>query len=234
MSQCYLSVDDWIERNCGPDENFMPVLARLRERLIGGELGVTGWRCTWDRYGRLLATDRVRQLIPPLAILDLKLDCLPSSWGIVLIPHSEWFSEEVNKPNQYRDGIKFYSEGICWTELEGWAELYLHDSGGIRLRSETDQAYSSSKAIQEEPVYRTGLAGKPTSWHLVQAECRRRWQAGERHPGKVGESRSDWARILVEWVKGEHPSAPSPTEKTLKGKLGGLLRELARSDHPAS
>jgi hypothetical protein len=235
MSQSYLSVDDWIERNCGPDENFMPALGRLRERLIGGELGVTSWRCTWDRYGRLMATDRVRQLIPPLAILDLKFDRRPPNRDIVLIPHNDWFTEEVSEPYRQTSGIRWLSEdGTCSAEPEGWAELYLHESGGIRLRSETDQAYSSSKAIQEAPVYRTGLAGKPTSWHVVQAECRRRWQAGERHPGKVGESRSDWARILVEWLKGEHPSAPTPTEKTLKSKLGGLLRELARTDHPAS
>ena len=234
MSQAYLSVEDWIERNCEPDEDFMPALRRLREHLIGGEFGITGWRCTWDRYGRLMATDKVRQPIPPLAILDLKFDCRPPNWDIVLIPLNERFSEEVNKPYQYTAGVKLYSEGVCWTEFEGWAELYLHESGGIRLRSKTDQAYSSSKAIQQELGYRTGLAGKPTSWHLVEMECRRRWQAGERHPGSIGESRSDWARSLLEWLEREHPSAPRPTEKTLKSKLAGLLRELARSDRPGS
>jgi len=90
------------------------------------------------------------------------------------------------------------------TEFEGWAELYLHERGSIRLRTETDQAHSS-KRIEEEPVYRTGLAGKPTSWHLIEAQCRRRWHAGERHPGKVGESRSDWARILLEWLSVSTP-----------------------------
>jgi hypothetical protein len=234
MSQAYLSVDDWIERNCEPDENFMPALRRLREHLIGGQFDVTGWRCTWNRNGRLIATDRVRQPIPPLAILDLKFDCRPPHWDIVLIPHNNSFSEAVNEPNPHTSGIKWYSEGVCLTEFEGWAELYLHERGSIRLRTDTDQAHSSSKAIKEEPVYRTGLAGKPTSWHLIEAECRRRWQAGERYPGKIGETRSDWARILIEWLKRKHPSAPRPTEKTLKSKLAGLLRELARSDRPVS
>jgi len=235
MSQTYLSVDDWIERNCRPDEDFMPALRLLREHLIGGEFGVTGWRCTWDRYGRVIAADRVRQPIPPLAILDLKFDCLPSSRDIVLIRDNDWFSEDVNPPPRERSQISWISEdGTCSTEPEGWVELYLHERGSIPLLTETDQAYSGSKAIKQEPVYRTGLAGKPTSWHLIQAECRRRWQAGERHPGNIGESRSDWGRILLEWLKREHPSAPRPTEKTLKSKLGGLLRELARSDRPAS
>ena len=235
MSQAYLSVDDWIERNCEPDENFMPALRRLREHLIGGQFDVTGWRCTWNRNGRLIATDRVRQPIPPLAILDLKFDCRPPHWDIVLIPQNNWFSEDVNEADRYTSGVRWISEdGTCSTEFEGWAELYLHERGSMRRRTDTDQAHSCSTAIKQEPVYRTGLAGKPTSWHLVQAQCRCRWQAGERHPGKVGESRSDWARILLEWLKREHPSAPRPTEKTLKSKLAGLLRELARSDHPAS
>jgi hypothetical protein len=235
MSQAYLSVEDWIERNCEPDEDFMPALRRLREHLIGGEFGVTGWRCTWDRYGRLTATDRVRQPVPPLAILDLKFDYRPPDWDIVLIRHNDWFSEEGSEPYWKTSEVRWISEdGTRSTEPEGWAELYLHERGSIRLRTDTDQAHSCSTAIKEEPVYRTGLAGKPTSWHLVEIECRRRWQAGERHPGSIGESRSDWARSLLEWLEREHPSAPRLTEKTLKSKLAGLLRELARSDRPAS
>jgi len=220
MSQAYLSVDDWIERNCAPHEDCMPALRRLREQLIAGEFGVTGWRCTWDRYGRLMATDKVRQPIPPLAILDLKFDCLPSRSDIVLIRNNDWFSEDVNPPPRERSEIKWISEdGTCSTEPEGWAELYLHERGRNSFPTETDQTHSA-KAIQEEPVYRTGLPGKPTSWHLVQAECRRRWQAGERHPGNIGESRSGWARILIEWLKREHPSAPGPTEKNIEEQIG--------------
>lgn len=235
MSQAYLSVEDWIERSCEPDEDFMPALRRLREHLIGGELGVTGWRCTWDRYGRLIATDRVRQPIPPLAILDLKFDCRPPDWDIVLIPQNGWFSEDVSPPPRDTSGITWISEdGTNLTEVEGWAELYLKEVGSIRLLTGTDQAYSSSKTIDEQRVYRTGLPGKPTSWHLIEAECRRRWQAGERSPGNVGESRSEWARILLGWLEREHPGAPRPTEKTVKSKLAGLFRELARSARPPS
>jgi hypothetical protein len=146
MSQAYLSIDEWIEQNCEPDENFKPALGRLREHLIGEEHGVTGWRCTWDRYGRIMAADRVRQPIPLLAILDLKFDCLPSSWDIVLIRHSDWFSEDVNPPPRDTSGITWISEdGTCSTEVEGWAELYLHELGSIRLLTDTDQANSSSK-----------------------------------------------------------------------------------------
>lgn len=73
---------------------------------------------------------------------------------------------------------------------------------------------------------RTGLAGRPTSWHLIEAECRQRYEARERHPGKAGESRAEWARVLIGWLGAEHPSAAVPQVKTLTNKLGKLLREL--------
>lgn len=81
-----------------------------------------------------------------------------------------------------------------------------------------------------EPVYGTGLPGRPTSWHLIERECRQRWQDGERHPGfgAGGESPAKWARVLIEWFGKTHRNAPTPKEKTLaSNKLPGLLRELA-------
>src|SRR4051812_20189340 len=136
MSQSYLSVDDWIERNCEPDENVMPALGRLGDRLIAAEFGVTGWRCTWDNSGRLAKTDRVRQSIPPLAILDLKFNCRPPDSDIVLIPHDDAFGEQGLDEHRLRIGM--YSEGV-WTEIEGWGKLYLHESGSIGLQSETER-----------------------------------------------------------------------------------------------
>jgi len=75
--------------------------------------------------------------------------------------------------------------------------------------------------------YRTGLAGRPTSWDLVEVECRRRYAAGERYPGKLGESRAEWAQVLINWLKSMHDGAPVPEQKTLTNRLGSLLRELA-------
>jgi hypothetical protein len=81
-------------------------------------------------------------------------------------------------------------------------------------------------SIVEAPPYRTGLAGKPSSWHLVEAECRRRWSAGERHIKKEMESPSEWASILLPWLVSQHPSAARPTLKTLSNRFSRLLREL--------
>jgi hypothetical protein len=79
------------------------------------------------------------------------------------------------------------------------------------------------------PTYRTGLPGKPTSWHLIEPECRRRYAAGERHPNKSTglESPTEWANVLIRWLQSSHPAAAPMELKTLaSNKLPGLLRQL--------
>jgi hypothetical protein len=80
----------------------------------------------------------------------------------------------------------------------------------------------------ETRVYQTGLAGRPTSWHLVEQECRDRYAAGERYLGKlgVGESTAEWAQVLRQWLAIQHPKAPQLKGKTFTNRLAGLLREL--------
>jgi hypothetical protein len=87
-----------------------------------------------------------------------------------------------------------------------------------------------AEPVVTAPASRTGLPGRPTSWHLIEAECRKRYAAGERHPGsKMGtESRAEWARALLKWFKTTQEGAPVPTEKTVVNKLAELLRELAQ------
>jgi hypothetical protein len=76
--------------------------------------------------------------------------------------------------------------------------------------------------------YRTGLSGRPTSWTLIEVECRRRYAQRERHP-----TRAEWARVLIAWLQSTHSDAPVPKEKTLKNRLAELLRELeASGEHP--
>jgi len=41
-------------------------------------------------------------------------------------------------------------------------------------------------------IYQTGLPGKPTSWHLIEAEFRQRFEAGNRSA-----TITEWARVLV-------------------------------------
>ena len=76
-------------------------------------------------------------------------------------------------------------------------------------------------SVADQAVYKTGLSGRPTSWQLIETECRRRFGTGERHPTRAG-----WARVLNEWLRTEHPDAPILGVKTLTNKLPGLFREL--------
>jgi hypothetical protein len=72
---------------------------------------------------------------------------------------------------------------------------------------------------REEPR-RTGLAGRSTSWHLVEAEFLQRHQAGE-----ASRAISEEADRLAAWLKRAHPNAPSATPKTISNRL--------RDDHRA-
>jgi hypothetical protein len=209
----------------------MPKLRTLRDRLLRGEVELTGWRCTWDTFGSVFQIDKVRRPITALELLDLKFDCLPHDWSIVLIPHNERFSEMVSNP----DGPKLYA--YDWNSIQGWSELYLSfrnaKPGALTaspIMEPVMRNYEDERKETDEPIYRTGLAGKPTSWHLIEAECRRRWKEGERHSNRLHESRTEWARVLLEWLGRKHPDAPMPKLKTLKNNLATVLRELAAND----
>jgi hypothetical protein len=85
-------------------------------------------------------------------------------------------------------------------------------------------------AAAKKPVVaeRTGTAGRPTSWHLVEAECRRRYAAGDRQPGKYGESPTAWARVLIPWLSEYHPTVPPLGKNAARNKLSRLLRGLEK------
>lgn len=76
-------------------------------------------------------------------------------------------------------------------------------------------------ALQDEPIYRTGVSGKPSSAHLVEPELRRRVKAGEVEPTLKAE-----AAALAEWLKSQHPQAPPMTAKTIRNRFRGLYRTL--------
>jgi hypothetical protein len=85
-------------------------------------------------------------------------------------------------------------------------------------------------AVQPAAAGKTGTAGRPSSWHLVETECRRRYKAGERHPGKVGESPKAWADVLLAWFQENHPGAPPLSLKTARNNLSRLLQKLERAE----
>ena len=94
-----------------------------------------------------------------------------------------------------------------WWNKPPWSDLKLLRSPIADFQAWLDRTSAAVAAPEAEP-YRTGLAGRPTSWSLVEAESRRRWGEGERHQGKAGpESPTEWARILSDWQQENYPSA---------------------------
>src|SRR3954470_7469573 len=63
-------------------------------------------------------------------------------------------------------------------------------------------------------TYQTGMAGAPTSKHLLISEMQRRAERGEMEQTLARETQH-----LLEWLAREHPAAPQPT-------LGAALNSL--------
>lgn len=119
-------------------------------------------------------------------------------------------------------GLRLLGGAVSWempTELLG-------------LAGEPAPSSLQADAANPRQIYRTLLPGRPTSWHLIEEECCRRWKAGDRHPNDRTklQSPAKWAEVLIGWLAKEHREAPKTTKKTVSGKLGPLLRKLAAAD----
>jgi len=85
----------------------------------------------------------------------------------------------------------------------------------------TKQSGESSKGA--DVVYRTGLAGRPTSRDLCEAEMRRRAGSGE-----LLTTLSAECKYLVEWLTKTHPEAPLIKAKLLGNGLRDVHAELKK------
>ncbi len=111
-------------------------------------------------------------------------------------------------------------------QFADWADLLgLSRPGFLERQSDT----STGVPTQPDP-HRTGFPGRPPkAKHLIEQEFRRRVDAGEVCPTLPEE-----AGALLEWLKGEHPSAPPPTVKTIKNNIRGLYRRYGQKQHPTA
>jgi hypothetical protein len=89
------------------------------------------------------------------------------------------------------------------------------------LPHEPSEQATKANATTNAPIYGTGLPGRRSTWFLVEAEVRRRFA-----PDHASKTTAEWAREMLAWLRDEHPNAPPATEKTLKNRLPGLLRQL--------
>jgi hypothetical protein len=154
------------------------------------------------------------------AILRENLRLLPKQWRTSL-SEAEFLvacgRRRVFRLRKTRDGPLFVvNVRIITSELD---ELL---SSIIQLSEQS--AGVNDTGIARKGLRRTGLPGRPSSWDLIEVECRRRYDAGERY-----QTRAEWARVLIAWLKAEHKDAAVPEQKTVTNRLAGLMRELGAS-----
>jgi hypothetical protein len=174
----------------------------------------------------------------------LEWERIPDAWWAMVIPDRLMVVDRGRMPAEPQEvTIVDFRASAIRRITDGEVIIYR----SVRLRSEAITNMSASASIITEssappsieqygspstgslgPIFRTGLPGKPTTWHVMEAECRRRYADGERHPNKSTgrESASEWAKALILWLQSAHPTVAPATPKTLTNRLSILLREL--------
>jgi hypothetical protein len=84
----------------------------------------------------------------------------------------------------------------------------------LALPSNAPKTQMENGTPPDGATYRTGTQGRPSSWHLVEPEAKRRIKAGE-HPEKLNE----FAIELDEWRQLKHPNSARMTVKTILNKV---------------
>lgn len=119
--------------------------------------------------------------------------------------------------------------------------LYREEDGGDRLevleegRRVIETYYNPrfAKPAVQTAIYKSGAPGRPSSMHLIVAELKRCWDAGERHTKRGrDENVAEWARALVAWLNDKHPDAASVYSKSVANFIGPILRDLSKPKVP--
>ena len=88
-------------------------------------------------------------------------------------------------------------------------------------RQPSSEVHAGAEMEAARDPHSSGFPGRPPkAKHLIEQEFQRRRDAGE-----VCSTLTAEACALLEWLKGEHPSAPPPTIKTIKNNLRDQYRE---------
>jgi hypothetical protein len=184
-----------------------------------------------DTLHRLISGESHRRKIPLPRLARATLLAAANDELKIRSDHS--LSSDWRDRLRHLAGVVELQRDWHWWQRPPWDELMLLRTNIAHYAAWLDREFTLA-SVQGTTVYRTGLPGKPSSWHLIEAEGRRRYAEGERHSGRVGESAAEWARVLIDWLKATHKDAPTPTGKTVANKLAPLLHELAAAPRPES
>jgi hypothetical protein len=101
-----------------------------------------------------------------------------------------------------------------------WRQLMVRRSDVARIWPFGAVGSSTSDAAN----YRTGVPGKPSSMHLVEAEF-----AGRCERAEVAETVTRESEQVASWLNDAHPEAPPLTAKKIKNKLAAPYRGYQRA-----
>jgi len=123
------------------------------------------------------------------------------------------------------DYIDYFNSDGGWAECIDWKIRLLCDDidrefPALESNIQANPPVSGSPAV----IYKTGVAGRPTSRDLAKQEMQRRADNGELCSSLAAE-----VRVLREWVQRYHAAAPQLTQSALQNALRDDYRRLKRS-----
>ena len=146
--------------------------------------------------------------------LGKKLDGLDSAWG-----------KNIGRPA--RRGRKPGSGTIPNDPLIAEALRVVNTIAEALQIANTKEV--SSDWAEPDPEH-TGYPGRPPkAKHLIEQEFQRRAHADE-----VCSTLTEEVGALLEWLRGEHPSAPPPTLKTIKNNIRDSYRRYEQKQRPTA
>ncbi len=142
------------------------------------------------------------------------------------------FLKGVNVCVGYLDGRKTVIPRNAWSGEPDWEKGTLCFDGNtysqIAVVKEKELSKEKWESVKEiagadpgQKITRTGVAGRPSSIHVIEIELRRRVEQKEAEKTMAAES-----RYLARWLREAHPDLPPTTPKGIANKLGKLFRAL--------
>jgi hypothetical protein len=182
------------------DSVWKPAYKQLLGRIASEEVRVIGVR------------NGERQPVPGLHFAGCRID-----YPFIEEPFELLLSEDLYLSSfAYIDEqhwLKGHDDSLQNRHGRRWGRLMV-------LKSEVAKFWPFDKVGEVTAPPRTGVPGRPTSIHLVEAEFVARCDRKE-----VKASLAEEAEVLAAWLRNEHPNSPRLTAKTIKNNLRGLYRQ---------
>ena len=199
----------WIATNGGAKEIdpcdmsvWEGAYSELLARVSSDEVAVTGVR-DGEREkiaGHTFAAIGVEYPIGG-ALRDLSLSDEMYLYAGIYIDDEHWqrgFDDKL----ETRRGVKWGKLMVPKTDVARWWPVSLGEPAANRAT-----------------IYQSGVPGRPSSMHFVEAEHRERWERGEAEQSVREESRK-----LSQWLRDKHSSAPPLTPKAIENRIRGEHR----------